>query len=115
MYINIARLIHCDVENERKEPLTASPRKNSVKNLTAEYDIRYTVSTEKGVCTVDLSNEYIKNHIDNEVQERMCLRSLVDSLTELDGVESVQILIDGAKVKGFKHFDLSKPFSRGYI
>lgn len=73
------------------------------------------VRTEKGVCTVDFSAEYVKNRIDGEIQERMSLRALVDSLTEINGVEQVQILIDGARIKGFSNFDLSKPFSRGYI
>lgn len=73
------------------------------------------VRTIKGVCSVDFSSLFITGRPQGEKQEQLVIRALVDSLTELSEIKQVQILIDGAKIKGFTYFDLSQPFSRGYI
>ena len=51
------------------------------------------VTTLDGVCYVDLGNEFL-NKITNVTDEVM-IYSIVDSLTALNGINKVQILIDG--------------------
>lgn len=68
--------------------------------------------TEGGVCTVDLSAAFYDNRPDTALEERLCIYSLVDSLTALSGVDSVQILVEGQPVDAYAFRPLSEPLSR---
>lgn len=48
-----------------------------------------------GVCTVDLSSEYLQGLPGNETKAALMIYALVNTLCELDGVEAVQLYIDG--------------------
>ncbi|PKM76546.1 MAG: hypothetical protein CVU90_12040 [Firmicutes bacterium HGW-Firmicutes-15] len=65
------------------------------------------------VANVDFSEEIRSKHPGGSTGELMTLNSLVDSLTELNGIKKVQILINGAKVDTLVgHADLSQPLNR---
>ena len=51
---------------------------------------------------VDLSKEFIENHIGGEEAEKLTVYSIVNTLTELTEVENVKFLIDGEENKAFK-------------
>ncbi len=70
------------------------------------------VSTKNGLCTINLSSEFVDNSPGGTASEAMTLNSVVNSLTELDGVSKVQFLIDGKKRDIYTHAILNKPFSR---
>ena len=67
-------------------------------------------NTEDGVCTVNLSSEFINNANGGSAADTMCVYSIVNSLAELDNVQSVQFLIDGEKVEIFGSFIFDEPF-----
>lgn len=67
-------------------------------------------NTEDGVCTVNLSSEFINNANGGSAADTMCVYSIVNSLAELDSVNSVQFLIDGEKVEIFGSFIFDEPF-----
>lgn len=67
---------------------------------------------EDGVATVNLSEEFMENRPRGELQERMTLYSLVNSLTELDGIESVRILVEGQSLEYYQYFQMPRQFVR---
>ena len=51
---------------------------------------------------LDLSKEFIENHVGGEEQESITIYSIVNTMTNLTEVNSVKILIDGEENKAFK-------------
>lgn len=70
------------------------------------------VSTKNGLCTVNMSKEYVDNSPGGTASERMAIMTVVDTLTELDGIKKVQFLIEGKKREIYTHVVFDKPFSR---
>ncbi len=67
---------------------------------------------EDGVCTVDLSSEFLYNRPATGLMERMTVLSLVNSLTELEPVKSVRILVEGETVGAYTCMDLDRELVR---
>lgn len=65
-----------------------------------------------GVCTVDFSLEFLTNSPATHAEERMTLYSIVNSLTELENVDAVEIRVDGDSVGVYRHMSLHEPISR---
>jgi germination protein M len=68
--------------------------------------------TKDGICTLNLSREFVDNHPGGSAGESMTINSIVNSLTELTGVNKVQFLIEGEKIEVYIHVMFSEPFSR---
>lgn len=70
------------------------------------------IKTENGLCTVNLSSEFVDNSPGGTASESMTLNSVVNSLTELKGIQKVQFLIEGKKREIYTHAIFNEPFSR---
>lgn len=70
------------------------------------------VNTEKGLCTIDLSSEFVDNSPGGSASESMTINSIVNSLTELDYIDKVQFLIEGKKREVYTHLIFDEPFAR---
>jgi germination protein M len=70
------------------------------------------LTTEDGVCTVNFSQEFYANRPEDPYEAYTTLFGVVNTLTELEGVNSVQILIAGGVVDSYGIFQLSQPLSR---
>ncbi len=68
--------------------------------------------TEGGVCTVDLSEAFYTGRPDTAVGERLAIYSIVDSLTALPQVDSVQLLVEGQIVDRYVYRSLAQPIGR---
>lgn len=69
------------------------------------------IKTEEGICYVNLSRDFIKKK--GSISEPIIIYSVVNSLTELEGVKKVQFLIEGEKINEYNgDLDFSKPFER---
>lgn len=69
------------------------------------------IKTEEGICYVNLSRDFIKKK--GSISEPIIIYSIVNSLTEFDGVNKVQFLIEGEKINEYNgDLDFSKPFER---
>jgi len=66
------------------------------------------VSLEDGVCTVDVSAEFLALPSHTEEEERLCLFSLVNTVAHASDAEQVRILINGESHTGFTHYDLTQ-------
>lgn len=60
------------------------------------------VSIKDGVATVDLSKEFIDKHPGGKKNEQLTLYSVVNTLTEIKDIQSVQFKIAGKVQKEFK-------------
>lgn len=70
------------------------------------------VETKNSVCFVNLSKEFIEKYQGGSAGEILTIYSIVNSLTELDTVGSVQFLIDGEKKETFDHMAINEPIAR---
>lgn len=70
------------------------------------------VNTKDGLCTIDLSGEFVDNSPGGTASERMAIYSVVNSLTSLEGVKKVQFLINGKKREIYTHMIFDKPIAR---
>ena len=54
------------------------------------------VTLEDGLCTVDLSQAFLDGLPADSGQARLAVYALVNTLAGVDGVEQVQLLVEGA-------------------
>ncbi|NLK87980.1 MAG: GerMN domain-containing protein [Clostridiaceae bacterium] len=71
------------------------------RTVPAEARLREPVSISNNVATVDFSKEFKSKHSGGKDAEKMTIYSIVNSLTELDGIEKVKFLIDGTTHKEY--------------
>lgn len=70
------------------------------------------VETKDGICFVNLSAEFITKHSQGTTAEAFTIYSIVNSLTEIAGVDSVQFLVEGKKAEVIRHMLLDSPYKR---
>lgn len=66
------------------------------------------IQVENGVCTVDLSSEFAENMPKPFRVARLAVYSIVNSLTELEGISMVDIHVAHSSVEQLGYLDLSK-------
>ncbi|MBQ2897210.1 MAG: GerMN domain-containing protein [Clostridia bacterium] len=100
------------VEIQALRELIKGPKsKNSSRTIPQETKI-LSVETKEGICFVNLSQEFISRHTGGTASEQLTIYSIVNTLTELEGVEKVQFLIEGQKSESFIHMLINEPFVR---
>lgn len=67
---------------------------------------------DDGVCTINLSEEFLSNAPETHLRARAAVFSIVNTLTELPELESVQFLCSGLRVENYVGLDLSHPLYR---
>ncbi len=70
------------------------------------------LSVEDGLCIVDFSADFYRNRPTDETEERLTIYAIVNTLTELDEVDEVQILIEGESRKEYYMMDLRYNYVR---
>lgn len=86
-------LVNLLIEQPKNEKLqSAIPNGTKVLGAELKGDVVY----------LDLSNEFIENHEDGEKAEQATIKAIVNTLTELNEVSGVKILINGQENKEFK-------------
>lgn len=65
-------------------------------------------SVKDGICTVDFNKAFL--NIKGTATQKMAVYSVVNTLCNMDSVESVQFLIDGEKVEIFGGYIFDEPF-----
>jgi len=72
------------------------------------------VTVKDGVAYADFSAEFGSVRVTGSLDELMMLNSIVATLTEIPGIQKVQILVEGQKIAALKggHLDLTDPLER---
>ena len=94
-----------------EELVEGSENKDTIRVIPKNTGI-ISVNTEDGICTVDLSGEFMSVSGSGSASDTAAVYSVVNSLTELDGIEKVQFLIEGEKTELFGDFLFDEPFER---
>ena len=70
------------------------------------------VEVQGNIVKVDLSEEFFKDSLDNRILDEYIIYSIVDTLTEIPGIEGVVFYIGGKRIKVYGNVDLSIPAVR---
>lgn len=92
--------------------LLKGPKTDDLWDAIPEGTKLLSVNTKNGLCTVDLSSEFVDNSPGGTASERMAIYSVVNSLTSLEGVNKVQFLINGKKREIYTHMIFDEPIAR---
>ena len=73
------------------------------------------VKVKKNTAVVNLKEEFLNNFTDNKNHQLLAIYSIVNSLTSVDGIDTVQFLIDGEVKKiFFAGIDMRETFIPDY-
>ncbi len=93
--------------------LIAGPKNQNLSPTIPAQTKLLSLSIKDNIAYVDFSEEIQTKHWGGSAGETMTITSIVDSLTELDEVDKVQILIAGEKQDTLAgHWDISQPLER---
>lgn len=93
------------------ENLLLGPDESDSKSVFPQGTRVIDVTTNAGVCYVNLSSDFLNQNYD--ILETVTIYSIVDSLTELDSVQKVQIYINGETKRVYRDgVDISAPLER---
>ena len=70
------------------------------------------IETKDNVCFVNFSKDFVEKHPGGTAAEKLCVYSVVNSLTELGTIDRVQFLIEGEKREDFIHMSFNEPILR---
>ena len=103
-----------DMPTERYvlEELLRGPVGKSLSTLLPEGTRLLSVSTRDGVCTVDLSGEFLAGDYRDDTHRRLAVYSLVNTLTALPDVDAVELYAGGAPVERFGLLTIEQPLER---
>ena len=69
------------------------------------------VVLKNGVCTVNLSSEFVANRPVSAAEQRMTVYSIVNSIVNLENIDEVRFQIEGNEAYGYEYVDLTDSFT----
>ena len=100
------------VEETIFEELKKGPKNEGLYGVIPEGTRLLSIHAEDGVCTVDLSEEFVSNQPGGTAAESITINSIVNTLTELEHIDSVQFRIEGNVREVLVHHALDRPIKR---
>lgn len=91
------------------EELLRGPNSSDLQSPVPPGTTLISCSTAEGVCTVNLSTEFLENRPGTALGERLAVYSIVNSLTALSHVDSVILQVSGQSVDTYTHRSLREP------
>ncbi len=70
------------------------------------------VETSDNICFVNFKASFLDKNSGTAQKEKMAVYAIVDSLTELDSIKRVQLLMDGKRVDNFGNVNIGSMFGR---
>lgn len=83
--------------------LIKGPQSSNAKSILSQDTELISAQTTDNVCFVNFKSGFVEKNIGNE---KLAAYSIVNSLCELDGVDSIQFLVDGKKTEKFGNLDI---------
>ena len=87
--------------------LIKGPSNTNLNPVLASDTSVTSVQTTDGTCFINFNSNFLSNNSGDPENEDKTLYAIVNSLTELDNVNNVQILIDGKRVSSFGTVSMS--------
>jgi len=88
------------------------PMDSSLLRLIPDTTIINSVKIKEGVASVDLSKNFIDGRFISDTADILLVYSIVNTLTEFPGVDSVKFYIDGVKLDILGELDIKDPIYR---
>ena len=92
--------------------LIAGSQQEELGKVIPSGTILRSVSVREGVCYVDFSENFLLNKPQTAIGERLTIYAIVNSLTELESIDTVQITVEGQTISTYLYMDLSGPLAR---
>ena len=93
------------------QALLEGPRQAGLEPLLPEGLEVYSARMEAGICYADFSAALLTGIPGTEEEQRLVIRSVVESLCSLGVVQAVQILVEGEPLARYGQVDVSKPLN----
>ncbi len=95
------------------EELSKPPKDSNLQSFIPVHGSVSNVSLKEGICSLVLEEDMISKSISSVSQEAAAVYSIVNTVTELDSIQKVQLSIQGKKDPTFKQYiSLSEPLIR---
>lgn len=91
--------------------LLKGPQVEGNQSMISEKVSVRSIKRSNYICFIDLDEQFLKGNLSDQ-EQKLRVYSLVNTLTELSNIDTVQILINAKKTKGFDAIDISKPLKR---
>ena len=91
------------------EELLRGPNSSELKSLIPAGTALLSCATVDNVCVVNLSEEFVSNRPETALEERLAIYTIVNSLTALAGVDSVNLLAEGQPIGTYVYCSLAEP------
>jgi len=98
------------VEQYIVNELIKGTQSEKLRNIISTDTELISAQTTDGTCFVNFKSGFVEKNTGNGKNEELIIYSIVNSLCEIDGVNSVQFLVDGKKIESFGNIDISKFF-----
>lgn len=86
--------------------LIKGPSNKELSKALNKDTVLISVETSDNICFVNFRSNFIDKNTGSAEQEKMAVYAVVDSLTELDAIDSVQFLINGKRVDNFGNINI---------
>lgn len=110
------RAIERSIESKEEvilRELINGPRDYRISATIPKQTRLYSVTTAEGICYVNFSKEFADNFNGDEREEITAVYSIVNSLTELNHISKVQILVEGERLELYRQIlSLREAYSR---
>lgn len=94
------------------DELVRGPKNDNLRETLPKGTEVLSIEVKKNLCIVNLSDEFLLNKPMTAAGERVAVYSIVNSITEITGIEAVQIIADGEKIDKYYIMSLKEPLTR---
>jgi len=94
------------------DELMAGPKSEQLSEALPKSTVPLSVYANGGICSISFAEGFLSDEALTDEDIQLSIYSIVNSLTGLADVDSVQILVEGREVSDIGGFDLSEPLSR---
>ena len=94
------------------DELVRGPQNDNLRETLPKGTKILSIEVKKNICIVNLSKEFLLNRPETAAGERVAIYSIVNSITEITGIEAVQILVEGEKIDKYYLMSLYEPLTR---
>ena len=91
--------------------LLKGPTSDKLLPALPEDSVLLSVFTQDGLCTVTFSKDFL-GALESDIQARLAIYSIVNSLTSLSTIESVQIVLQNSNLQTLGGVDISQPLNK---
>lgn len=112
--IRVVNLKNEDIETVTMLELLKGTSTKKLRNVIPENTSLLSIYTQDSIAYVNFSRELIAEKVE-EKEEALIIYSIVNTLTSIEGIEKVQILIEGKQVNFFNRYKIDEPLEFSQI